>query len=287
MRCRDDHDRGFTLAEAALALSIVGIAIGLLIPAVLNLRVAMQQQATRTQMDTVLRAIAAFVQANGCVPCPTPAIRLFSAGHGVVRGDGSATVAACGSCTTGVGAVPFKSLGLAESFARDGFGNWLTYAADRTLAASSLAVVPPTSPCQTGDGAPCTATDITNGTRKKGLCQSGLSTSFRISVTIPGFGTPLQAAILLVSHGANQRGAYIQQPVSTSLRKPFPSAVPACSSLGGFERCNADDDTAFTDAVPGNNTGNSSDDPFDDMLLYLDRNALVTYLGGPACQTVW
>ena len=50
----------------------------------------------------------------------------------------------------------------------------------------------------------------------------------------------------------------------------------------GAERCNADEDRVFVAATPASGT-----DPFDDQMLYLDRNALVASLGGPGCQTAW
>jgi prepilin-type N-terminal cleavage/methylation domain-containing protein len=274
-------DAGFTLAEVAIALSIIAAVIGLLVPAFLAIRSAEQGRASQGQLEAVLRAVAAFVQANGCVPCPTPALRIYSAGHGVVRGDRSASAAPCGSCVEAVGAVPFKSLGISEVMARDGYGSWLTYATDVALASSADVVVPPTSPCQTGDSASlCSAADITNGTRKKGLCRSGISASGRLNVTL-FFGVTQQAAVLVMSHGANKRGAYTARPTSSNLRMAFPTAVPACSSLQGFERCNADGDINFI----ANVNANPENDPFDDRVMYFDRNALVSYLGGPACQT--
>lgn len=227
-----------------------------------------------------MRAVAAYVQANGCVPCPTPAASVYTAGHGVVRGDTSASPAACGgTCSAAVGVVPFKSLGLAEGMARDGYNDWLTYAVDTALTVN-FNVIPPTSPCQTGDTSPCSASDITNGTRKKGLCQSNiLPNTNRITVTHYGGGAE-KVAVLIMSHGANRRGAFTTKPTSGQ-RYAFPSGA-SCAG-GYYEMCNADGDINFTAWLPTND-GNT---PFDDLLVYLDRNALVTYLGGPACQTVW
>jgi type II secretory pathway pseudopilin PulG len=269
--CMDE--RGFTLAEAAIVLCVLALVVGVLVPAFLSMRLAEQGRATDRKMESAMQAIAAYVQANGCVPCPTPAIGMT--GHGVV---GIQSGSACGLCQKSVGVLPFKSLGLPEQAALDGYGGWMTYAVDGNLAVN-FGIVPPASPCRTGDTTPCTATDITNGTRKKGLCAAGLSTARRLSVTTADGGSS-QAAVMLVSHGANQYGAYISMIQELTARKAFRRSG-TCATVS--EMCNADGDTSFYNGLAGNDPVN----PFDDRLLYLDRNALVTYLGGQACNTVW
>ncbi|HVY13303.1 MAG TPA: hypothetical protein VHB73_07050, partial [Alphaproteobacteria bacterium] len=127
---------------------------------------------------------------------------------------------------------------------------------------------------------PCSSTDITNGTRKKGICQTGLSAANRLQVKVQG-GTQ-QAALVILSHGANGRGAFAEVG-GGGKHTAFPASVPACVvGTSGPERCNADDDINFVAAIPGEST-----DPFDDTLLYFDRNALVASLGGPGCQSTW
>jgi len=123
---------GFTLAETAIVLAVLAIVIGALVPSFLSIRVAEQARVTAQNLKTIMNTIAAFVQSSGCVPCPMPAAIAFNpARHGYVAGG---TGASCGACTIQVGILPFRSLGLPESFAKDAYGHWLTYAVDLTLA---------------------------------------------------------------------------------------------------------------------------------------------------------
>ncbi len=268
---------GFSLAETSLALAVIALVLGAMVPGLLALRAAEQARATRSALESVTRATAAFVQANGCLPCPSPSTSIFLPGFGVVRGDASANPAPCGGTCAAVGLVPFRSLGLPQSAARDGYGRWLTFAVDSTLT-QDFGVVPPTSVCREVSPS-CTQEDVDNRTIKQGLCQEGLSTANRLEITLQGGAVASVAAFLVVSHGKNGRGAY--GDLGAKLR--FPASVPACNAgVTGNERCNAGGDRFFADVIPA-----AGDDPFDDILAYLDRNALVAYGGGPSCQTAW
>ncbi len=263
-----------------MVLAIISVVLAALVPSFLSIRVAEQARATNKNLETVMNAAAAFTQSNGCLPCPTPQNKASTNGRGVVRGDTTSNPAACGTCATAVGLVPFRSLGVPESNARDGYGNWLTYAVDATLTNPVTVVTPPTAPCRSGDSnPPCSATDITNSARKKGLCQAGLSTTNRVTVTLFN-GTTQSVAILVLSHGANGYGAYQYKDPTVLLA--FPPAHVSCGpGEKGAERCNAENNIArFYQAQPGNN----DTDPFDDQMLFYSRNAFVALPGGLTCQ---
>jgi len=262
----------------SLVLVIIGLVVMIVFPALTLLRQSMQQQTTTSHLNSLMRASAAFVQANGCVPCPTPA-STQSDGFGRVRGaiDG----VACGGCPIKEGIVPFASLGVPMANAKDGWGHWITMRVDDDLTAN-LGLGPPTSLCTTDDP-PCVLHES-----RKGLCSNTFPKDNGVRVLTAGGGEQ-RAAILFLSHGANGWGAYHADPdVSGGTDKhPAYTASPTpCSTTGGFERCNASNDAAkfFVSAPLSNNPS----DPFDDQLIYLGRNALVTYLGNPACQgTDW
>ena len=280
MKLKTKNQQGFTLVEMSIVLVIVGLVLMALLPAMNSLAKANQTTATQRNLDSLMTATAAFVQSRGCLPCPTPP-SVSGSGLGIVRGDTSATPAACGTCSITEGVAPFISLGIPQSMAKDGYGHFITMRVDAALTVN-FGVVPPASACQSGDtNPPCSATDITNATRKKGLCQAGLSAATRINVTNSS-GSTQQAAVLFISHGANGRGAFMSVPYNGQ-RTPFPASIPSCSSSSGFERCNADGDLNY---VNQNQAGGSSD-PFDDLLVFMDRNAIVSYLGSVSCQTAW
>lgn len=261
-----------------MVLVIAGVVIMIVFPALNLMRQTAQQSATEANLTSLMRATTAYVQAHGCLPCPTPAATLGS-GFGRVRGDTGTN--ACGTCTVAEGIVPFASLGISRQIAKDGWGRWITMRVDPALTSSNLgSVIPPTSLCTSSDSLPC----IT-GQSRKGFCQPDLPTTGRINILTPG-GARQQAAVIFVSHGANGYGAYYADPVAnTGLNQhpAFKGSSTACSDDGGYERCNANGDTSFVQA----SLTPDAVDPYDDLLAFADRNTLVTLLGNPACQAAW
>lgn len=260
------NQQGFSLAETAIALAVIAVVIGLMVPTLLSVRVAEQARATTQNLQTVMRSIAAFVQSSGCVPCPMPASFVGSEAHGIVRGDTSASPARCGTvCPVSVGIVPFRSLGLPESFAKDAYGHWLTYAADKSL----------------GVFTELPSIDANTHLVANQICQANLSTTNRLHVF--GNNGSQQVAVLLLSHGANGRGIYRNTPTDNDDRILMPS--PLCTDADkGYENCNASksDNLNFYAMMAKQGTN-----PFDDIFLYLDRNNLMTYLGNQGCNTTW
>ncbi|NDE89578.1 MAG: type II secretion system protein [Alphaproteobacteria bacterium] len=107
--------QGFTLAETAIALAVIAIVIGALVPTFLSIRVAEQSRATAQNLQSAMRAVAAFVHSAGCLPCPTDVMN-GTAGWGIVRGDTRDNPPSCAACEHAVGHLPFCSLGLLESW---------------------------------------------------------------------------------------------------------------------------------------------------------------------------
>ncbi len=299
---------GFTLIEMAVVLVVIGLIILTVFPALQAARTSSQRSMTQTNLQSLMLATAAFAQANGCLPCPTPAATV-GAGFGRVRGD---TVAdACKGCAAAEGIPPFVSLGLPMAAARDGWGRWITMRVDPDLTAETLhAVVPPTKPvacaCAAPTGGVCAASPagsgcacappvggvcapLPNGVSQQGLCAGDTSfpSANRIKVSVPG-GAAQDVAVIFVSHGADGYGAYVANAttalggLANGARLSFPAALPACSPGTGFSRCNADNNAQFTDAP----LSTGSADPYDDMMIHAGRNALVAMLGGgSACQS--
>lgn len=265
---------GFTLVEMSLVLIVIGLVILIVFPAMKALRDGTQRQLTNSNLSALSRSIAAFVQANGCLPCPTPASAV-GAGFGSVRGE---IGAACGTCSTPEGIPPFASLGLPAATAKDGWGRWITMRIDPALAIN-FGVVPPTAPCTASDTAPCAL-----GASQKGLCRANIPNAKRISVRTSADMTQ-PAAFVLVSHGPNGYGAFTTSLIAGGSDDAHHYNGPAgtCTASTGYELCNADGDLSFADTMATNNPT----DPFDDVLVYMDRNALVASLGQGACQTAW
>jgi prepilin-type N-terminal cleavage/methylation domain-containing protein len=260
--------RGFTLVEMAMVVLIIGLVMLTVFPALTSLRAAAQRGATDQNLQTVMRAVAIYAQNNGCLPCPTPASTTGN-GFGQVRGDTAAD--RCGSCVNPEGIPPFAALGIPANLAKDGWGRWLTMRIDPNLAVNC-------ADKSLSNYALYCATDIT----LKGLCASGVNKTARVLVQQPNSTIRQSAAVVLVSHGANGYGAFVAK-ASTIGASGRPSVaanlVAACTDSEPTERCNFDGNSVFYAGTPGSN--------FDDLLLYYDRNNLVSLFGTAGCPNAW
>ncbi|MGE0108217.1 MAG: type II secretion system protein [Bdellovibrionales bacterium] len=273
--------KGFTLIEMSFVLVIVGMIIVMVFPALKAIHKSTQYTATQTNLSTLMRAAAAFTHAHGCLPCPTPAAPSTyvtpSSGFGHVRGDSSGTM--CGTCSTAEGIPPFMSMGLPAATAKDGYGRWITMSIDPKLAENS-GTLPPTAPCTASDGSSCLLDHS-----QKGLCAAGLDKSKAPQVRIHSSSNtePKEFALIFLSHGENGYGAFRIDSSPTNNMHNYNGPASSCSLHSGFEICNTDNDRVFVDAEHKN----TKKDPFDDILYYLDRNALIALLGNHVCETTW
>ena len=64
---------GFTLVEMAVVIVVSGLVMMGVLPALTGVRSANQRSLTQSNLQALMIATASYVQANGCLPCPTPA----------------------------------------------------------------------------------------------------------------------------------------------------------------------------------------------------------------------
>ena len=107
---------GFSLIELCISLSVLGLMIGLGGGLLKTYHRIQCQKVTSEHQDQVLKAIVWFVLQEKRMPC---AASLDSQGHENL-GQWS-------------GVVPFKSLGLSQRTAKDGFGHWMRFVVDPAL----------------------------------------------------------------------------------------------------------------------------------------------------------
>ena len=140
---------GFTLAELAIVLVIVGFLLGgLLMP--LSMQTDLRRISdTRKSMDEIKEALIGFALANGRLPCPAdPTIPDSTGNAGVER-------ATCATAATQIGVIPWVTLNVAET---DQWGRRFKYRvtyqfADAigttlTLGSESPACIPTITPTQ-------------------------------------------------------------------------------------------------------------------------------------------
>jgi len=198
-------ERGFTLLEMTIVLAIIGLVIGMMAPLLGQMLENTRTSSTLTHLDTIEDALVVFVRTNGRLPCPAQP-------EDTPLGEERAT------CTgaNDEGIVPFRTLGLTEDVARDGYKNFITYHVAEDFADSGL------------------ASDITTGFCLESQTLTVLDEDG--NDLAPG----LDVAYVLVSHGENGFGRY------------NPPANKQLEASGGDddEDENAADDDTFVNNLP-------------------------------------
>lgn len=117
-RLLQSHQAGFSLVEMSLVLILVGSILTLASNALRSYHQSWQRQITREHQKLVLQALEHYFMQNGCLPCPA------------LPGENKGKARPYCAKETSVGIVPFRTLGLSEKIARDGFHRWMTYGVD-------------------------------------------------------------------------------------------------------------------------------------------------------------
>lgn len=242
---------GFSLFELSLVLIIMGAMVGVSYPLYHQWRLNKQQHQTEECMQYVQRALANFAYTHGHLPCPA---KDFGAHAGVAP-------AFCEDMKERVGYVPYRTLGIADSEVKDGFGHLFTYATafpkrpERTVPRFGPAVhggAPSLSrrgggvSHSGGSGAPVGR--VVYGPplptpRQHEFCRITPEAGKHINVSkylAEGENEPVvlgdqKIAFVLMSHGKKGQGAY---SLIQKKRRPFKSADPILVQ-------NAKDDLSF------------------------------------------
>jgi prepilin-type N-terminal cleavage/methylation domain-containing protein len=206
------NQRGFSLAELAVAFVIIGLLLaGALMP--ISAQVEVRNIAeTRRTMEAVRDAIIGYAQVNGRLPCPANgALAMGATGAGSEQWDSTNN-----RCTTSLGVVPWGALGVPET---DAWGRRLTYrvssAFSDAISNATYASVKPVSPANTAlDSAVTQSPNCTSPTPTPTLSSFALCTLGDIAVftrndtthALSPVGTGIPA--IIISHGKNGYGAF-------------------------------------------------------------------------------
>lgn len=112
---RGNTEDGFVLVEITVAVFVLALLLGSLLPLLRAETVSARWAATDRRMAAVMAVLAAELARNGHLPCPASGI------------DGVAEMACSGAA---IGRVPAASLGLPTAAAEDGWSRPFTYAVD-------------------------------------------------------------------------------------------------------------------------------------------------------------
>lgn len=107
------HQRGFVLAELAVGMMIIGLLGTGLYQSVSQFQKWSRLEITKRNQDMVWKSLEGYLSQHGCLP--------FASTLGDQGKEGKKLL----------GYVPYVTLGIMPSVAKDGYGRWMFYAVDR------------------------------------------------------------------------------------------------------------------------------------------------------------
>ena len=212
--------RGFTIVEILVVLIILSMVLAMAALVTRGVAAGQKRSITTTRLTGVDAAIAQFVAVQKRMPCPADGtLPSADANAGVETAPDA--VAGCNAQTNGV--VPWRSLGLAEPDATDGWERRMTYRTDPLLGKPNAMNMSMCDPAGTEVGATprdcntaCTSTALATCTPPaafvggKGLKVKNVAGTV---VMDPAAGTNTGAAYVVISHGETGGGGYLNTGV--------------------------------------------------------------------------
>lgn len=133
---------GFSLAEVAIALAIIGVLMAGTLMLVDSMRESRLTYDTQRKMSVIADALSIYAQTHNRLPCPADPVHqdvtdgtttqaMTFGDERKLTGAAAADINRAGNCfdnnTNSHGIVPYRALGLPEQYARDSWGRYFTY----------------------------------------------------------------------------------------------------------------------------------------------------------------
>jgi hypothetical protein len=108
---------GFVLIETAIAVITLSICIGSMMLFIRKSNENQKVKITKANLSAAQDTLSRFYALNGYIPCPS-----------LPRLDDGVALEKCQGAVEQIGIIPYKTLGISSSLAKDGYGHMLTYA---------------------------------------------------------------------------------------------------------------------------------------------------------------
>lgn len=226
--------RAFSLVELSVVVAIISVVAALGLDAAANFVNRTATSVSRERLKVIDEAVANFFKVYGRLPCPAilnqaPTASTYGQENCAAAAAYPSGTAVLTSTTLGgglmAGGVPFRNLNLPMLYALDGFNSKFSYVVTKnlTVAGGNVDPAPVNNRFGTFDSNAAAganaATDGIGGIEVRtgilndnctGTCQKVANPTYN-AVTNP---TPNGAAYIIISHGADQRGALSERGVA-------------------------------------------------------------------------
>lgn len=243
-------EEGFALVEVAIALIVMGIVMGVGLPSFLHYLQWQKIRETKEKQEKIFYSVASFVLQNGFIPLPAdPHERGENFGLSRQSVQSSSELR---------GLIPFKTLGLPEDYARDGFKRYFTYIGG-ALQKEEVDVSNQSSFCQSFPFYPM---EVDERRSHGGVSKRSFDLASRNPIVL-----------ILISHGESGHGAYYGSAGSIKQTSRLDQA-------GADKRQNASPSLRIVSRA----LSKKPQDFFDDMVTWVTRDNLMAFYGKSPCQ---
>lgn len=240
---------GFALVEVSIALIVMGVVMGVGLPSFLHYLKWQKIKETQEKKEKILYSLSSFVLQNGYVPLPAPP-EAPAESFGLSRAEITQK-------SDMRGLVPFKTLGLSEHFAKDGFGRYFTY----------LGGAPEKADPDVGNKASFCRTLPRHVLRVSERRVDGA-----LSDRPAGAEAHDPTVVILMSHGESGHGAY--QGTAGNVRR-----LRMPQNYGADKYFNSSDKLHLVSRGHSRKKG----DMFDDMIVWVTRHNLMAFYAKSPC----
>lgn len=178
--------RGFTLAEMAIVVLLISIAMTMGLKMVTAKLESAAYSETKSRQEQIKIALLGYLRTNKKLPCPDNSDNTV-----VATGDAAATCHA--AATDGYGIVPWKTLGIPRDAALDGWGNYFTYRVANGIAGAK-------NWTSTTLVTPFDTNELTTQTNALTIQELNVAGDALVATTA-------KAVVVILSHGKNGKGA--------------------------------------------------------------------------------
>ena len=219
------RQRGFTLIEMAFVIILIGLIVSGGLFALAPVLDKAKTNQTNATLDQVESALELFAIRYSRLPCPADGSLVNNAAniltYGLEQGGGAAACSAGTGFLVANAVIPWKTLGLDESYSLDGWGNRLSYWTSGLPNLGTGIVTGTSYLTRSGPNYPASA----------GITLTDVVSGQAVTPDPTKVGSPNQfdqAAYVLVSHGKS--GIYAWNKNAVAIQALYPGGAKQCNS---------------------------------------------------------